>query len=434
MSHEARMKSIELKIVRNSYGGRGIGHDHGKVVFVPFAVEGDHLQVEIFKECERYMEAKIVSELSFNPKRNGPIPCNEFGNCGGCDWQGIDIDQQILWKEEMLLDSFVRIGGFHSENLPKVQITKSPFQWSYRNRIMLKGKIEGGKISVGYLRRSSHEVVSITRCEIAGRIINLFLCDLKELTVDNSVRPVTFSMEIQEFPDCEDDTQSFVTVVILTQERREDLREVIESISRLSRVKWCGFREDATGRYFSLDSNTRWTQPGIFHQVNLLVNQRMRDYLFSKVHLRHQRVLDLYCGSGNLSMDLISSDRLIEGVEESDDAIECAKKMVVLRGASTQAHYRSQNVKSYLKDRIKKGDCAADLAILDPPRAGFKEIVPLLLRMKIPEMIIFSCDPTTLARDLKALKEVYRIEELLLFDLFPQTYHFETAVHLRCHT
>lgn len=363
-------KEAELTIESLTNAGDGLGRLDERVVFVPYTLPGDKVKIKITQRKKNFMLAESIDILEQGAGRTTPR-CAVFGRCGGCDWQHVPYADQLKAKEEQLRETLTRIGTLGTVPIETIAYGSEPF--NYRNRI--QGEIRGGKFH--YKRRKSDERIAIERCEIAEEPINEWLASglSKELSGRVEIAIVDGS----------------VVVAPITDKHATDL----------------GFR-----------------------QVNTQVSQILTDRLLEYVNNSEcTTVIDLYCGRGNWTNQIaaLHTSKQVTGVDSSAENIEAA------RASSRQM--KLGNVQFHLSSAekiINKLPIHTSLCIVDPPRQGLDAAVTeQLSRHRPSELIYVSCHPATLARDLKVLTNAgYRITTLLPLDMFPQTAHLESFVHL----
>lgn len=419
---------IELTVEGIAYGGKGVARHEGKVYFVMDAVPGDRLRARIVKDDARYAEAEIEELLTPSPLRAKPR-CVYAGDCGGCQWMGIPYETQVEWKKSFVTSPLSRIGKL-GDSVP-VEILPSPALYEYRNRVLLRfhWNQEQKRARVGYFKRHTRELVPITRCEIAAAPLNdiigvLAAIDLGDLP-DFKAR-----LELQE-------TGAGAVITVYPAEGLDSSQEVLAAALRgLPNIAWCGLvfgLRDAPAVAFDEQFGVRFsTRPGQFQQINVAHNRTLRALVKERVEkFQPQRILDVFCGSGNLSLPVADGRRYVEGVELNKQAIDVAKQNAAANGI-TNVNYIAGDAERHLW-KCDRGSEKFDMIILDPPRQGlYKGMVPL--KNIAPETIIYvACDPVTLARDLGYLcrKDAYVVDEVLALDFFPNTFHVETVVVLR---
>jgi 23S rRNA (uracil1939-C5)-methyltransferase len=433
--------TVELHIDTMAYGGKGVGRIDGKVFFVLDAIVGDQLRVRVTKDSGRYADAEIVSLLS--PSRlRGPSPCKFADRCGGCQWQGIDYDQQLEWKKSFVSSPLRRIGKLKEE--PPLQTKPAPDVQGYRNRILLRARLlENGTFTVGYFQRHTRELVTIDRCEIAATAINHFIKTLLTSTC-LQVPAQKFRFEIQEIlPHC---AGNLLITVYPGDKPAPGIEKIVNHFRSLPQVHWAGLiseLKDAPMVVFDTgmfeDGNedkptsklTFKTLPGQFQQVNVAHNHNLRELVRSLVlKYKPRRILDLCCGSGNLSLSLVTTDTYVYGVESNASAIAVAKQNMQDNSIRNALYVTGDSEKHLAK--IAHSSAPFDLVILDPPRQGLQKGMTILNKIKPQAILYVSCDPTTLARDIAILvgDGGYKIASIFAFDFFPNTYHVETVVEL----
>ncbi len=372
----ASVKEATLAIDRLAFGGEGVGRIEGKVVFVPWTVPGDTVRVRIVKEENRFSRAELVEVIEASPERVKPR-CSVFGVCGGCQWQQLNYPAQLKAKEAIVRESLERIGKIAA--LPLQPIIPCQEPWQYRSRIQLKRDREG---RIGYLEAASHTVVEFDQCEIANPIFNEAV---RQIRSDHRKLPFAFE---------------------LLAENHDVVVRDLEDPDR------------------------------VFSQVNPEVNRRLTDVVlnlaFGRAEIAFCRrliMVELYSGAGNFTFPLAEKAGKVFAVEENAAAIRQAEKQMVSAGL-TGIEFIGGSAEWGVK-KIQRRNLPMDLVGLDPPRQGAKEILDLLCVIHPRVLIYISCDPTTLARDLKfLLARHYQLETVQPLDMFPQTYHIETVVKL----
>ena len=379
------METINIRIDSLSYGGSGVGRHNGIVYFVPFSVPGDLLEISVTKKEKRYREAEIIRIIEASPNRVEPS-CPFFGECGGCQWQQADYKIQLDQKVSEL-KSAIRKNRLTDADDKINAIIESPEQYGYRRTARFKIQTAAdGAIEYGFYRASSRDLIKIDKCLLLDKRINDFL---PEVQTD---MPGLIGFDL--FMDKEGGIHPFYR-----------------------------FSEKDLG--------------ADFYQVNSGVNERLLDFVAGTVRdagIEHPRILDLYCGDGNLSLQFADRAASITGWDNSKTAISRGRT----RAESLREQYPGCRIRFFEEDVARSWRNIAgwakqsDLIILDPPRRGLKNQVSRLAGLNIPLIIYISCSPPALARDLKGLVEAgYRIEEIQPLDMFPQTFHLETIAVLR---
>lgn len=415
---------ILLKIDSQAYGGYGVGRHEGRVFFVLDTLEGDLVHVRIEEEKKNFVFASVIEHVQYNPLRK-KSDCPFEKHCGGCQWISIDYSKQLEFKQRFLQDSLKRIAGL--KEFPEIQVHQDKPRY-YRNRAMFRGTIhEDGRIHVGFMERATHKQVPIDHCLNVHPQINSFIKFL--YTLKTKSRGQKFRLEVQVLPLSEKP----LILVLHSLHGVGSLKDLHRELGSHPQVQHISFAQELSKNPIFLFEEKGplkfHTSPGAFQQVNLPLNQKARCLIeaFVSTH-KISSILDLFCGSGNLSLPLASPERSLKGVEQSPLAIKIAKKNIEVNKIKN-ADYSCAPAHQFLKNLVNQKS-RFDLIITDPPRKGMKECLDSIMRLKADFLIYMSCDPTTLARDLKVLGSEYRIVNIHLLDFFPNTYHLESLVFM----
>ncbi len=407
-----RMSSFQLHLTAMAHGGEAIGRHEGKVIFVPYTIPGEEVLVEVVEERRRYARARLMEVLSPSPHRVEP-PCPHFGQCGGCHWQHIAYQAQLDYKRQILCDQLARIGG-----LPEAMVRPtipSPSPWHYRNHIQFSIAEDG---QLGFRAARSHRVVPIGECHILHPLLeellvalDLNLPGLRRLSlragVNTGDRMVIFETEDDEPPALEADMP--VSCVLLLSDG-----------TPVNLVGSNHIVEEVAGRRFRISAAS-------FFQVNTPVAEKLIKLAADYLDLRGDEVLlDAYCGVGTFGLSLAERVGEVIGIEENPFAVADANFNAGELENVTLIEGRVEDVLPDLEERI-------DVAILDPPRVGCEpEALRALAELGPRRIVYVSCDPATLARDVRRLGEAgYVLVEAQPIDMFPQTYHLESVALLR---
>lgn len=413
------------------YGGSFLARVEGKAVFVPLTLPGEQARIRILQDKRGYAEAEAEEILSAAQERITPA-CRHFGSCGGCHYQHTGYATQLAWKQAILRETFER-GGVQ----PPAEIGELRGEsWGYRNRIRVAFDAAA---HAGYRGRRSRAVIPISECPIAAPLLMKALRAAMDLLSISPLRP----SEISLFCNAEEsallvslfvahgDKNGFERFARAFKDRIPELQgaelAVVGPANEPPRAvsQWGAgsLHYRAAGFDYRVDH-------GAFFQVNRwlvdeLVQQVIADYSGSVAW-------DLFAGVGLFARQLTDRFDRVIAVESAPTATEALKEN--LRGTTGTA-VTSNTLDFLLRGKKDRGDEVKnpDLIIVDPPRAGLgAETTALLAAVGAPALVYVSCDPATLARDLGALTgSGYQIASVTLADLFPQTFHLETVVHLR---
>jgi tRNA/tmRNA/rRNA uracil-C5-methylase (TrmA/RlmC/RlmD family) len=368
------MRIVDLKIEDVAFGGKGVARESGKAVFVPFTIENELVSAEIVREKKQFAEAELVDVKESSVHRVQP-ECPYFGRCGGCSYQHIDYEHQLAIKFRQVRDVLQRIGKL--KDVPIRPIIPSPLSYAYRNRITVHA--EDGVI--GFFRRDSHRLIDIERCPISMEEVNRALADLRA----RSVRDGHYTLRASD-------------------------------------------------------------APRVFSQTNDAVANALRDLIAKLITPDQQLLIDAYCGAGFFAKALLDKFDRVIGIDWDRFAIAAAKE-----NATEKETYIAGDVDvelgrileergveaavSAAKSYRPAGDTPATTLIVDPPATGLSASAREAIVDLAPDMLIYvSCNPATLARDLKELQQKFSIESVTPLDMFPQTAEIEAVAHLQGRT
>jgi 23S rRNA (uracil1939-C5)-methyltransferase len=374
----------------------------------------------VIKEHKNYATAQATKYLVRGPRSKESL-CNFFPRCGGCQWLDIESEKQKEWKLKFVEDALGDVlKGATWLFVP------SPSNLGYRERIQIKGEHTPGKpLRAGFYQANSHDIVPIEHCAVSHPRLNLILAKLHAETLQGS-RPFKFTIEIQGGID-----HSGLAKALLTLDSEKGtgvLKELKDRLAHYPDVAWCEVHDASRGnQYFLYDQQLGidfCLTPTSFQQVNLAANQLLRKAIYERTQtLEPNRILDLYCGSGNLSLALARETDHVTGVEEHPNSIKCGHYNLE-QNRLTNYEFIQAPAKRYLEGVYLKE--SFDLLIVDPPRKGIKNEVPLICKKPPKTIFYISCDPMTFGRDLKQFVAAgYRLTELTTYDFFPHTYHVE---------
>ncbi|HZY63967.1 MAG TPA: 23S rRNA (uracil(1939)-C(5))-methyltransferase RlmD [Edaphobacter sp.] len=430
---------MKLRIEKIVYGGAGLAHsteESEKTFFVPFSLPGELVEAAPVLDKGSFVDAEPLQILE--PSQDRVVPqCVHFGECGGCHLQHAEYKAQLALKVSVLEETLQRSG---IDQLPTVQVLAAQ-PWQYRNRIRLRIAEEGELLRVGYLRRGTNDFLPIRECLIAAPLLWHAATALLSLSeAEDAARWLRAIDEVEFFASKD---ESMLQMTLYTRQRHfaglrplcQRLSEVVPELtgagvlllrSRPSRraerpqviAGWGadGFSYHAAGERY-------WVSRGGFFQVNRFLIDDLLHLVTSG--RRGKLAWDLYAGVGLFSRGLKAGFGEVVAVEAAaDDLVKSFK--------GDGRYAVSATTIDFLRSAVLQRE-RPELIVMDPPRAGVgAEVCALLDRIGAKEMIYVSCDPVTLGRDLKAMVDFgYRIDELHMVDMFPQTYHQETVAVLR---
>lgn len=384
---------LDVKIEKIVPNGFGLAFAENLTVFVPLSVKGDVLRVKINQLKGKTAFAEIVEILKPSDERIEP-PCPYFGRCGGCDFQQMDYRTQLDAKIGIVRDCLQRIGKINYEG--EIPIVASPKPFEYRSRA--QWHVNTRKKRIGYFQRKSHDVIDVEHCPILVPALGKTLTSLRETVEWESFWSETVEIEAAS---AGDDVSIYSA-------------EIIEPTDELS--------FEAHGEKYFYDATS-------FFQGNQFLIERLIDCAVKDAG--GGSALDLYCGVGLFTLPLARRFETVSGVEGYSKAVDFAERNIE-QARLANVEFKRENVGEWLGENAEKLN-SVDFVLLDPPRTGTeKETIENLLKIAPKEISYVSCEPSTLARDLKILTENnYKIESIVAFDLFPQTHHVECVVRLK---
>ncbi len=438
-----------LEIEKLVYGGSGLGFFQGKAVFLPYTAPGDRVAWHTEKEKARFILGRCREVLEPSPLRNPPR-CPHFGQCGGCQWQHLSYEAQVAWKESIFREIMVRHAGFEDFS-PGPPIHSPPWQYRARTRLSIKWHETGPE--VGYLRARSHSIAKIDSCFLMRpRVAKIHATCLENILNSRAARKAAFYSATIETgdtggcrlilecqPQLNSSTQKGVAKAAADSLAGLDFATSVWIRPRNSRA----FRifPDPDGKFdqraapaiLPLNSGTlKLAVPPLgFYQVNLVQNQRLVKLLMEAIRETTPapaNILDLYCGMGNFSLPAATLAERVIGVDHAGESIEAAVENARFN-AITNASFKAADVEDFVQNR--KQLQGHGLVILDPPRTGAIKVARALADAAPPTIVYISCDPMTLCRDLRVLKDAgYGIRWCVPVDMFPQTFHIESITVL----
>jgi 23S rRNA (uracil1939-C5)-methyltransferase len=377
---------MELEIERILPGGMGLAHAGGKTVFVALAAPGDRVRVEVEREQGNVLFASIVEIITPSPVRIEP-PCPYFGRCGGCDFQQLTYEAQLAAKSEIIRDCLHRIARL--ENVPEIVVVPSPNEWRYRMRAMWQ--IDRDERTVGYYERGSRRVCDVVDCAVLRPELQAKLEDVRSIEIPPGLKHldvvagedgVSFAPAFAEFQ---------------TNELSLKVRDEI-------------YRYNAEA----------------FFQINPSLLGPLMEFALGDAS--GASALDLYSGVGLFTLPLARQFQNVMAVEANPVAVRFARRNLQDAGL-TNARVIAAGVAEWFRGAPAR---EIGFVLLDPPRAGGESaVIKGIIDLRPAEISYVSCDPATLARDLrKLIVGGYRTRSIRGFDLFPQTHHVETVVRL----
>lgn len=405
---------MKVIIDRLDHQGRGICYIDEKICFVENTLPGEVVEIEIISNSKKFSEAKVINYVKKSDLRIKPI-CPYYGQCGGCNLLHINYDEQLKYKYNKVLDVLKRFGNVDEKVIR--DIVPSPCQFNYRNKVTLKVDNR-----VGYYKNKSNTIVHIDKCFLVNDEINNIISVINEFGNIKGIYEIVIKAMSSE------------DICILIYADNSDL--YIDFFNYMKKyvpnivvyTKNSVANSHGKGNIIARLGNKMFNvNPLSFFQVNLAQTINLYNKVLENVKdFSNSKILDLYCGTGSIGQYVSDYVDEIFGVEIIKEAVVNARENAKLNGVTNSTYYVGDT-----KVVLNNNKLNADIVIVDPPRAGLdSSVINDLLKINANRIIYVSCDPVTLARDLKLLSDKYSIKEVTPFDMFPNTYHVESVVVL----
>jgi 23S rRNA (uracil1939-C5)-methyltransferase len=425
--------------------GQAVGRAGGIVVFCFGPLPQERARVRVTAVKPKYAIAELVRILAPSSYRTTPF-CSVFGACGGCQLQHLSYPAQLVWKTDTVRGALARIGGFADATVRDTVGMTNPR--GYRNKMSLVVERRGPSPTIGFYQQRSHDVVPIDNCPIVTPQLSDYIGRLNRA---RSSPEIAGALAVTKHVVARNARASNESVVTLTSARpapevaraAESLMRIFPGAVGLTNSYDLNSENAIMGRRHRtlvgrseieevLDGVRYRVSAGSFFQVNVEIVARIFDSMRSG--LEHpRRIVDLYCGAGTFALFFARHGCQVYGVEENAQAIAEAEGNAALNRLENWVQFRSGRVEDVVRTpEAHAAMCEADIIFLDPPRKGSDEVtLGAIAEAKAPFVWYLSCDPATLARDLKFLAaNGYRLGIVQPFDMFPQTGHVETLVTL----
>lgn len=444
---------VDLDIEDLSHEGLGVGKLEGYTLFVKGALPGERIKAKIMKMKKRYGFARLIEVYEASPHRIEP-PCPIYKQCGGCQLQHLSYEEQLRQKELQVRSQLTKIGGLDLEQVKVHPTLGMENPWKYRNKAQVPiGEAEGGLIG-GFYRQGTHEIIDMQECMIQHEANDTVIQKTKQIAQELGIsaydeqnhtgllRHVVVKYGFY--------TKELMLVLITLEEnipQKEklisklkadfgDLKSIVQNVNPArtnvifgdrTRVLWGEeYIYDRIGSIqFAISARS-------FYQVNPQQTKVLYDKALEYADLQgHETVIDAYCGIGTISLFLAQKAKRVLGVEVVPEAIADAKRNARLNGIEN-AEFAVGEAEKVIPWWKAQG-IVADVVVVDPPRKGCDEaLLKTMIEMKPKRVVYVSCNPATLARDLKILEEGgFRTVEVQPVDMFPHSYHVECCVLLK---
>ncbi|HMB98624.1 MAG TPA: 23S rRNA (uracil(1939)-C(5))-methyltransferase RlmD [Balneolaceae bacterium] len=456
----------ELEIESAAFKGKGVAKKDGLAVFIPNTAPGDLVKARIVKKKKKYREAKLLEIIEPSPKRIEP-KCRHALVCGGCTWQFLPYSEQLVIKEQQVRDHVERIAGLSPGIVEPIVGCDQPFyyrnkmEYSFGSRRWLSDEeirsddyVDDSAFAAGLHAPGRYDkILNLKECHLQPEFSYKILDFVRSWCISNDIKPFdTYNNEgfirhlvirnshftedlmvnivtFRDEPDivnrlCSGLIESFPEITTVINNINDQLNPT--AVGRYEHVLYGpGYITDNIGHHsFKIDANA-------FFQTNTKQAEKLYRVAKEYAELSDDELLyDLYCGVGTLTLYLSDQVERAVGVELIDVAIKNAKSNAEDNSVSN-TEFVLGDMKDTFNDHMLNKFGKPDCIITDPPRSGMHpDVVSRLGELAVPKLVYVSCNPSTMARDLKELKEHYRVEKVQPVDMFPQTYHIEAVARL----
>ena len=454
-----------LEITTLAAEGKAMGKYENQVVFVPMAVPGDVVDVQIRKHHRRFMEGTVVRFVEKSPLRVEHF-CEHFGICGGCKWQNLPYEEQLKQKTKQVEDQLVRIGhldipevrpclgsGRTREYRNKLEFTFADKRWLTYEEIAECGDIAATPAVGFHIPGCFDKVLDINKCHLQVDLSNRIRLATKQFAIDNgysfhNARAHEGLMRTMVIRTAS--TGEVMVIVVFNENDKERIDALMSHLQRsfpeitsliyMINEKWNDSLGDREPICFAGKDHIIEEMEGLqfkvgpksFYQTNSEQAYELYKVTREFAELKEDDVLyDLYTGTGTIANFCARRAKKVVGVEYVPEAIEDAKINSMINGIENTTFYAG-DMKDVMSDEFIARNGRPDVIILDPPRAGVDERVLEVIKRAAPERMVYvSCNPSTQARDLALLNDMYEILAVQPVDMFPHTHHVENVVKLR---
>lgn len=442
---------LKLKIEGMTHDGNGVGKADGFAVFVPFTAVGDEIKARLVKVHKTYAFGKL-EELIKPSKCRIQNDCPAFQKCGGCSYRHISYEEELIIKRDKVKSAFSKLSGLEVEVLP---VLPSENIHHYRNKAQFPIGLNNQRvITAGFYSLRSHTIISIDHCLIQNPIFSEIVSVMKEFIIKNNIEVYD---EIRHrglvrniFIRCGRATGEIMLCIVINGDslpKSELLINLIKQkfpnikslVLNINKVKTNVILGEKCIKIYGkdkiediLDGLKFNISPLSFYQVNPAQTEVLYHKALELCDLKGtETVLDLYCGIGTITLFLARKAKMVYGAEIVEEAVEDAKENAKLNNIKN-AEFICGDAEETAEIFEEKG-IKPDIIVVDPPRKGCsEELLNIMAKMNPQKIVYISCDPATLARDVKILTELgYNTDKAFPVDMFPRTPHVETIVLLQ---
>ncbi|GGE35502.1 23S rRNA (uracil-5-)-methyltransferase RumA [Pullulanibacillus camelliae] len=446
--------TVEVTFSDLSHDGSGVGKVNGYTLFVPDALPGETAEVRVIKVKKAYGFGKKLKILKESPERVDP-PCEIYGRCGGCQLQHLSYKGQLAYKRKQVSEALARIGGL--EHIPVLPVLGMDEPWNYRNKAQVPVASRNGELIAGFYQKRSHHIIEMDHCLIQDSVNDEVIQEVKRIAKTYGIEPYDEEKHrgtLRHIVVRVGRVSGELMVVLVTKGqdlpfRKKFIQELSMTFPQIKSIAQ-NINPRRTNTIFGDETRILWGREVIYDQIGDVkfaisarsfyqVNPEQTKVLYDKA-LEYagltgkETVIDAYCGIGTISLFLAQKAGHVYGVEIVPEAIEDAKANAALNKLSNVT-FEVGKSEDVIPAWAKKG-IKPDVIVVDPPRKGCDQaLLDTIIDMKPKRMVYVSCNPATLARDLRILEDGgFKTEVVQPVDMFPQTTHVECVSLLQRQT
>jgi 23S rRNA (uracil1939-C5)-methyltransferase len=413
---------IDLFIEGISHNGEGIARNAGKVIFIPYTIPGETVQAIISEDKTQYSRG-ILKDIILKSPYRVKAKCPYYYHCGGCSYQHVDYQQQLLLKQRIVEDALKRIGGVSTVVKPLIGM---PEPWNYRNKVIWHLAQSDNGINMGFYKFRSNEIVDIYQCPLLLPGLNEVSLIIREMLHELEIREKT-SIVIRQSNQQNDVMIEFINCLpkkILLKELSKKVQSIYVQQQGKLRLLF-GKREIVQKAGHCLFTIC----PQNFFQTNSEQSERLIEIVCQYLNLSDSAdILDAYCGVGMFSINIAQDACRVTGVDSNHSSIKNARRNAKINGLTN-----CQFIAGFCEKILLTLEKRFSRVIVDPPRAGLeKEFITRILPITSELIVYVSCNPATLARDIKQFVTHHcQLIEVQPLDMFPQTGNIENIALLQ---
>ena len=433
-----------INIDKLGINGEGVTYIDGKVCFVKGALPEDVVEVKIKKDKKKYMEGELVNIETPSSHRLNPR-CEYYESCGGCNLQHLEYVMQLEYKKHSVEDTLRHVAGV---DVQADKIVGSLSNYGYRNKMsFLVAKVDG-VTKIGMQQEGTNTLVEIEKCDIANSKINEVLHIVREYINKYNIEAYDYETKSGYLRNVVVRVlDNAVLVTLVTADK--NIPNLSQLSTMLSKVGTYGLdlniNKSSRGKIFANKfvhisgiDKLYGMEDGVRYPISSHSFMQINDYIKDKIYTEVEEsihkdniVIDAYSGAGLLSNILAKRCKYVYAVEIIESAVQDSKELSIDNGIKN-IEAICADVKTVLPKLVRGKDKDKLTIVLDPPRVGCdNEVITTILKSGIKNIVYVSCNPATLARDIKLLKDKYKVTKLIPYDMFPNTKHIETLVCLQ---